>query len=93
MTQFNEQEYLDLINTKSPLPARIKRACEYYNQLLMDNIQNFISEVHPYHDGLSAQRDLAAIDKTIEDRVNFAAHPSDFIRQFKMRKKLNHWRF
>ncbi len=77
-------------------PEELEQAVEYAltrPKELMDNIQHFISEVHPYHDGLSAQRVLAAIDKTIEDRVNFSAHPSDFIRQFKMRKKLNYWRF
>jgi len=77
-------------------PDELEQAIEYAltrPKALMDNIQRFISEVHPYHDGFSAQRVLAAIDKTIEERVNFAAHPKDFIRQFKMRKKLSYWRF
>ncbi|MBA6291607.1 CDP-glycerol glycerophosphotransferase family protein [Colwellia sp. MB3u-70] len=77
-------------------PDELEQAIEYAltrPKELMDNIQGFINEVHPYHDGLSAQRVLTAIDKTIEDSVNLAAHPSDFIRQFKMRKKLNYWRF
>jgi len=60
---------------------------------LMDSIQAFIDEVHPYRDGLSAERVLAAIDQTIEDKASLAAHPKDFIRQLKMRKKLNYWRF
>ena len=70
-------------------PNELEQAIEY----ALTRPKEFISEVHPYHDGFSAQRVLAAIDKTIEDRVNFAAHPSDFIRQFKMRKKLSYWRF
>ena len=89
------------INPKAHLldiktPAELEQAIEYTltrPKALMDHIQSFIDEVHPYHDGLSAQRVLAAIDQTIEDKATLASHPKDFVRQFKMRKKLNYWRF
>ncbi|UUO22753.1 CDP-glycerol--glycerophosphate glycerophosphotransferase [Colwellia sp. M166] len=89
------------INPKAHLfdiqtPAELEQAIEYVltrPKALMDYIQSFINEVHPYNDGLSALRVLVAIDKTIEDKASLASHPKDFIRQFKMRKKLNYWRF
>lgn len=60
--------------------------------VLMENIQAFINENHPYQDGKSSERLLDAIDVAITEKDQRASKPYDFIRQIKMRKKLRYWK-
>jgi len=60
---------------------------------LMANIKDFIKMTHPYNDGKSALRVLGAVDEVLSGKLSFGKKPTDFFRQFKMRKKLNYWRF
>lgn len=58
---------------------------------LMDKITDFINQTHPYNDGESSIRVLNAVDEVISGKFSLAKKPSDIIRQFKMRKRLNYW--
>ncbi len=63
-------------------------------QPVMAAIQNYIDVTHPYSDGNSSQR---VIDSCIEflnsDRSNLKKKPLNLIRKFKVRKKLNYFKF
>lgn len=59
----------------------------------MSDIDEFCQQLHPYHDGLSSQRVLAATNELILTNPKLKAKPLNLIRNFKMRKKLNYWRW
>jgi len=60
---------------------------------LIKNIDAFIQATHPYNDGLSAQRVLAAVDEVVSKKSTLGKKPVDFFRQFKMRHRLGYWKF
>lgn len=76
-------------------PEDIEQALEYAltrPTSLMEAIANYSEQIHPYHDGLSSQRVLAATNQLITSgRQHLKPKPLNFIREFKMRKKLHHW--
>lgn len=77
-------------------PDKIEAAIDYaltYPQPLMTEIEAFCQQLHPYHDGLSSQRVLAAANELILTNPKLKAKPLNLIRNFKMRKKLNYWRW
>jgi CDP-glycerol glycerophosphotransferase (TagB/SpsB family) len=59
----------------------------------MQKIQQNVARLHPYRDGLSSAR---LLDATLELSAKGLSHldrkPTNFIREFKMRMKLSHWR-
>ncbi|WP_448211275.1 CDP-glycerol glycerophosphotransferase family protein [Colwellia sp. MEBiC06753] len=61
---------------------------------LMAHIEQFKQETHPYTDGKSGQRVLAAVDELLSG-VNVAkkAKPLNIWRKLKMRYKFNYWKF
>lgn len=60
---------------------------------LMECIENFINVTHPYRDGQSSTRVLNAVDEVLSGKIPLGKKPMDFLRQFKMRKKLKYWKF
>jgi len=60
---------------------------------LMSKIESFIKETHPYHDGQSSSRVLDAVEDLLSDTTKLKRRPLDLIRQLKIRKKLNFWKF
>jgi len=60
---------------------------------LMAHIKDFIDMTHPYNDGKSSIRVLNAVEEVLSGKLTLGNKPADFFRQFKMRKKLNHWKF
>jgi hypothetical protein len=60
---------------------------------LMLHIQDFINKTHPYSDGKSSIRVLNAVDEVLSGKFLLGNKPSDFFRQFKMRKKLKYWQW
>lgn len=61
---------------------------------LMDEIDHFIEDTHPYKDGKSSERVLEACDELIAGKnLPRKAKPRNLLRQLKSRKKLNYWRF
>lgn len=59
---------------------------------LMRAIKNFQRQVHPYADGLSSERTLDAIEEAVSRQSELARKKPDYLRQYKMRKKLGYWR-
>ncbi|MDG1752369.1 MAG: CDP-glycerol glycerophosphotransferase family protein [Thalassotalea sp.] len=88
----NPQNYLIDIDDPSKLEQSIKLALKQPKEL-MANIQNFIDDTHPYQDGRSSERLLDAIEEKLTERTPMQKIKGDFIRQFKMRKQLNYWKF
>jgi CDP-glycerol glycerophosphotransferase (TagB/SpsB family) len=59
---------------------------------LMEKINGFIKETHPYNDGCSSVRVLNAVDEVVSGKLSLEKMPIDIIRQYKMRKKLKYWK-
>ncbi|WP_392344161.1 CDP-glycerol glycerophosphotransferase family protein [Pseudoalteromonas prydzensis] len=75
-------------------PDKLETAIDYaltHPQSLMTEIEAFCQQLHPYQDGLSSQRVLAATNELILTNPKLKAKPLNFIRNLKMRKKLNYW--
>ena len=86
------ENYLVNISNSSKLESSIEYALSR-PKALIDNIEQYICKTHPYNDGKSSARVLDAIDQTILQKDTLKSKPIDFLRQFKMRKQLNYWKF
>ncbi|OLF73804.1 CDP-glycerol--glycerophosphate glycerophosphotransferase [Pseudoalteromonas haloplanktis] len=84
-----EKHLLD-ITDKNNVEAAIDYALTYPKELV-DNIEAFCQELHPYTDGKSSQRVLCATNELLHSDEKLKAKPLNLIRQFKMRKRLNYW--
>lgn len=61
---------------------------------LIEKIDSYCNNIHPYHDGNSSNRVLEAVDSFVaNDRESLASKPWNLIRQYKLRKKLNYWKW
>ena len=77
-------------------PDKVEAAIDYaltHPQPLMAEINAFCQQLHPYQDGLSSQRVLAATNELILTNPKLKAKPLNLIRNLKMRNKLNYWRW
>ena len=86
------KDYLLNITDVDLLEASIIKALQKPPEL-MKKIEDFISETHPYNDGSSSIRVLEAVDELVSGKFLLSKKPTDFFRQFKMRKKLSYWKF
>ena len=84
-------EYLVDIDDPNLVESSIEYALSK-PQVLMDKIADYTSQTHPYTDGLSSQRVLAAVDEALLEKGKLKRKPFNFIRNFKTRKKLNYWK-
>ncbi|RLA81012.1 MAG: CDP-glycerol--glycerophosphate glycerophosphotransferase [Epsilonproteobacteria bacterium] len=58
------------------------------------NIENSVKEFHPYNDGKSSERILDAVEKMLNgENIPPKKKPLNLIRNFKLRKELNYWKF
>ena len=76
---------------------KVEAAVEYamtYPAELMEKIEAYCQELHPYQDGLSSRRVLAAVDQMLEaDSIaQRTEKPLNLLRMFKLRKKLHYWK-
>lgn len=61
---------------------------------LMERIDYFIADTHPSTDGKSSERVLEACDELLKgENLPQKRKPLNLIRRFKMRNKLNYWKF
>lgn len=77
-------------------PDKVEEAIDYALTTpteLMTKIEHFCQQLHPYQDGLSSQRVLAASNELLLNNPVLKPKPRNFIRNLKMRKKLNYWRW
>lgn len=60
---------------------------------LMEHINHFIDQTHPYTDGNSSQRVIAAIDDVLQGKYPlFRKKPLNLLRNLKFRKRLGYWK-
>ncbi|QOL26917.1 CDP-glycerol glycerophosphotransferase family protein [Thalassotalea sp. LPB0316] len=59
---------------------------------LMKNIAQYNELNHPYQDGKSSYRVLAAIDECLANKHQLTKKKPDIFRQLKMRKRLGYWK-
>ena len=98
-----QQKPVVTMNNNMPAPhminickvAEIKEALEYAltrPENIMQAIESFVSETHPYTDGLSSKR---VIDACIDFIANSTVKrkPLNLVRRYQVRKKLNYMRF
>ncbi|MCG6201408.1 CDP-glycerol glycerophosphotransferase family protein [Psychromonas antarctica] len=75
----------------------IESAIDYaltYPAVLMQKIEAYCQKTHPYHDGKSSKRVIEVTDKLLVDGLSpVIKKPFNFIRQLKLRKKLNYWKW
>jgi len=58
----------------------------------MQAIESFVSETHPYTDGLSSKRVIDACIDFIANGI-VKRKPLNLVRRYQVRKKLNYMRF
>ncbi len=83
-----------LIDIQDPaqLEAALERAVSRPPEL-MAQIEAFTAAVHPYRDGRSSERVLAATEEFIElHRQRLRPKPWNAWRKFKVRRRLDYWR-
>ena len=85
-------DYLLDIENADLLEQSIEKALQKPAKL-MQHIEHFIKMTHPYRDGKSSIRVLDAVDEVLSGKLSLGHKPFDFFRQFKMRKKVNYWKF
>jgi len=81
-----------LINVQQPegLDSALEQALTQPADL-MNRIQQYADDTHPYRDGLSSERTLDAIDALAEDGIKgLKRKPANLYRHRKMRKLLNY---
>lgn len=85
-----EPYHIDVTEPDQVGPA-LQRALES-PEPLMKAIRQKQVETHPYTDGLSSQRTLAAIDRMVDgDTSHLKRKPLNLIRHFKMRRQLGYF--
>jgi len=86
------KDYMVNISEEDKLEESIEYALSYPAEL-KSKVEYFINDTHPYVDGKSAQRVLAAADELLAgENVARKRKPFNLLRRLKMRKKLNYWK-
>ena len=86
------KDYMININDKEKLEESIEYALSYPVEL-KSKVEHFISQTHPYVDGKSSQRVLAAADELLAgDNISKKNKPLNLLRRITMRKKLKYWK-
>ena len=86
-------DYLVDINSPGQLEEAIQYALTNSNELLL-RIKIESKKLHPYKDGCSSKRVLDAVDNWRKnDSISRKKKPLNLLRGFKLRKKLNYWKF
>jgi CDP-glycerol glycerophosphotransferase (TagB/SpsB family) len=86
------KDYFIDIDDVNLLEPSIQKALEHPPKL-MQQIQSFVDNTHPYKDGKSSSRVLAAVDNILSgNNLATKAKPLNLIRSLKMRKSLRYWR-
>jgi len=83
--------YLHNILDSQDLESAIKTVLSKPTKL-MNEIQNFIDQTHPYSDGNSSERVLKAAQACLEEDHPLKRKPLNFLRNLKARKKLAYWK-
>ena len=83
-----DHNYLINIKKSQHIEDAFKKALSQPKDLL-DNVVNFVSELHPFYDGKSSARVIdACITQIQKDKSHLKNKPLNIIRKYKMRKRL-----
>jgi len=83
--------YLINITDANDIESAFESAINY-PEYLIQNINEFIIQLHPYFDGKSSERVVnASIDFLHKDKSYLEPKPLNIIRKFKIRKRLKHF--
>ncbi|AIY65407.1 CDP-glycerol--glycerophosphate glycerophosphotransferase [Pseudoalteromonas piratica] len=78
-------------------PALLAEKLDYalkYPACLQKNVSDYIQQLHPYRDGNSSARVLEAVEQVLQGHLTTAKKkPLNLLRNLKLRKKLNYWKF
>jgi len=78
-------------------PQELQQSIQYAvtrPEQLMQHIATYNRKIHPFNDGLSSQRVVKAIDDVLAGKYPVTQQPpSNYIRNFKYRRRLNYWKF
>ena len=86
-----KQDYLIQISEADKIEEALKYALCYPSNIL-NNIQRYITNLHPYYDGKSSKRVIdATIDFLHKDKKHLKRKPLNLIRKYKLRKQLNYF--
>ena len=85
-----ENQHLINVKETTEIQAAIEYALKSPSEL-MDRIKAYTDQIHPYNDGNSSSRVLAAVDNFISSNKDLEKKPSNLLREFKERVKLNYW--
>jgi len=86
-----EHDYLLNVKNAEMIEATFDKALTYPESLL-NYIKAYVSQLHPFNDGLSSKRVIdAAIDFLSKDKGHLKPKPFNLIRKYKIRKKLNYF--
>lgn len=84
-------DYLINIETSDALENAFDKALTYPKELI-DNIDKFINQLHPYFDGKSSKRVVeTCISFLHEDKSYLKNKPLNLIRKYKIRKRLGYF--
>jgi hypothetical protein len=86
-----KHDYLIHVSEANQIEKAFNQALSYPSKLIQ-NIEKYIAELHPYFDGKSSKRIIdASISFLHEDKSHLKPKPFNFVRKLKMRKRLNHF--
>jgi CDP-glycerol glycerophosphotransferase (TagB/SpsB family) len=81
------------VNVPSAVEAALARAIARPPELMVE-IRRYAESIHPYRDGRSSERVLAAVDDFVAGGGrNLRRKPRNLWRNFKLRKRFGYWRF
>ncbi|XMO86959.1 UDP-N-acetylglucosamine 2-epimerase [Algibacter sp. AS12] len=85
---FNHNYLINVTETNA-IESAFKKALTAPNSLI-ENIEDFINNLHPYFDGKSSERVITAtIDFLHKNKNHLKKKPLNLIRKYKIRKRLN----
>ncbi len=85
--------YLIHVNDPVTIKEKLDHALTYPNDVIQE-IDTFVMQLHPYFDGKSSQRIIdASIGFLHQEKTHLKTKPVNLIRKFKIRKKLGYFTF
>ena len=91
---FNNQHplpHLLNVTTTDEVEHALSEALTYPVDLMV-HIKHYCQQIHPYQDGCSSERVLAATNALLDNGLReLKSKPLNIVREFKMRKKLGFW--
>ncbi|PMG52454.1 CDP-glycerol glycerophosphotransferase family protein [Shewanella sp. 10N.286.52.B9] len=79
------------VDTEDEVESAIELALSYPPSLMAE-IERYCQQLHPYQDGKSSERVLAATNTLIDSKEPRPNKPLNLLRMFKLRKKLGYWK-